>query len=132
MSLVLEARPISRSSPSRCWKIRYDSRIDTAEIMPSRCRSSITAGQRQVQHSGTPQGSAVRLMWRSHYRRGRAGLLAGVTLEAVAVGLVPDSCQIQRRTTATDGGRRVRSNSHRPRSAAVSRGRRARWVPVEE
>ena len=56
--MVLEAPPMSRSSPSRCWKIRYNSRIDTAEIMPNRCRSSITAGQRQVQHSGTPQAVA--------------------------------------------------------------------------
>ena len=34
-------------------------------------------------------------------------------------GLVPDSCQIGCRTTATDGGRRARSNPHRPRSGAV-------------
>jgi hypothetical protein len=55
MSFVLDVRPISRSSPSRCWKIKYKSRNDTAEIMPGRCRSSITAGRRHVQRSGTPQ-----------------------------------------------------------------------------
>ena len=38
-----------------CWKIRYTSRSDTADIMPGRWRPSITAGQRHVQHSGTPQ-----------------------------------------------------------------------------
>jgi hypothetical protein len=38
-----------------CWKIRYNSRNDTAEIMPGRCRSSIATGQRHVQHSGAPQ-----------------------------------------------------------------------------
>jgi hypothetical protein len=29
-------RPISRTSPSTCWKIRYSSRSDTAAIMPGR------------------------------------------------------------------------------------------------
>jgi hypothetical protein len=52
MSLVLDVRAISRSSPSMCWKIRYKSRNDTAKIMPGRRGSSITAGQRHVHHSG--------------------------------------------------------------------------------
>jgi hypothetical protein len=34
MSLAEDARPSSRTSPSVCWKIRYRSRSDTAEIMP--------------------------------------------------------------------------------------------------
>jgi hypothetical protein len=55
MCLVEDVRPNSKSSPSRCWKIRYSRRNDTAEIMPGRWRSSINAGQRQVQGSGTPQ-----------------------------------------------------------------------------
>jgi len=38
-----------------CWKSRDNSRNDTAEIMPGRCRSAIATGQRHVQHSGTPQ-----------------------------------------------------------------------------
>jgi hypothetical protein len=59
MSLVEDARPISKSSPSVCWKIRYSSRGDTAEIMPGNWRSSITAGQRHVQRSGTPQGEVA-------------------------------------------------------------------------
>ena len=54
MSLVLDVRAISRSSPSMCWKIRCNSRNDTAKIMPGRRGSSITAGQRHVHHSGTP------------------------------------------------------------------------------
>ena len=36
MSLVLGVRPSSRTSPSMCWKIRYNIRNDTAEIMPDR------------------------------------------------------------------------------------------------
>ena len=47
-------------------------------------------------------------------------------------GRVPDTCQIGCRTTASDAGRRVRSNSHRPRSATVRPGRRGRRVPVED
>jgi hypothetical protein len=58
-SLVEDVRPISRTSPSMCWKIRYSSRSDTAEIMPGYWRPSITAGQRPGQHSGTPQGVGV-------------------------------------------------------------------------
>jgi hypothetical protein len=46
-----------RSSPSTCWKIKYKRRNDTAEIMPGRCDSSITAGQRHVQYSGTLQAT---------------------------------------------------------------------------
>ena len=45
MSLVEDVRPSSRTSPSTCWKIKYSSRSDTAEIMPGRPRPSITAGQ---------------------------------------------------------------------------------------
>ena len=56
MYFVEDARLISKSRPSVCWKIRYNSRSDTAEIMPRNWRSSITAGQRHVQRSGTPQG----------------------------------------------------------------------------
>ena len=56
MYFVEDARLISKNSPSVCWKIRYNSRSDTAEIMPRNWRSSITAGQRHVQRSGTPQG----------------------------------------------------------------------------
>jgi hypothetical protein len=56
-SLMADVRPSSTSSPSTCWKIKYNSRSDTAEIMPSRWRSSIVAGQRQVQHCGTPQAA---------------------------------------------------------------------------
>ena len=52
--MVEDVRPISRSSPSTCWKIRYNSRNDTAEIMPGHWRSSITAGQRHVQHFWNP------------------------------------------------------------------------------
>ena len=44
MSLVQDVPPISRTRPSMCWKIKYWSRTDTAEIMPGRPRSSITAG----------------------------------------------------------------------------------------
>jgi hypothetical protein len=55
-SLVADVRPSSRSSPSTCWKIRCNILNDTAEIMHGRCRSPITAGQRHVQHCGTPQG----------------------------------------------------------------------------
>jgi hypothetical protein len=33
-SLVVDVRPRSKSSPSRCRKIRYSRRSDTAEIMP--------------------------------------------------------------------------------------------------
>jgi len=36
MSLVEDVRPINRSSPSMCWKIRYNSRNDTAQIVPGR------------------------------------------------------------------------------------------------
>jgi hypothetical protein len=55
-SLMADVRPSSTSSPSTCWNIKYNSRSNMAEIMPSRGRSSIVAGQRQVQNCGTPQG----------------------------------------------------------------------------
>jgi hypothetical protein len=32
----VDLRPRSRSSPSRCWQIRYSRRSDTAKIMPGR------------------------------------------------------------------------------------------------
>jgi hypothetical protein len=35
-SLVADVRPSSTSRPSTCWKIKYNSRSDTAEILPSR------------------------------------------------------------------------------------------------
>jgi hypothetical protein len=38
---------------------QYNSRSDRAAIMPSRWRSSILAGQRQVQHCGTPQDFGI-------------------------------------------------------------------------
>jgi hypothetical protein len=53
---MADVRPISRTSPSTCQKIKYSNRGDTSEIMPSRWRSSIVAGQPQVQRYGTPQG----------------------------------------------------------------------------
>ena len=46
-------------APQRHSQIRYNSRIDTAEIMPSRCRSSTTAGQRQVQDLEPHRGFTV-------------------------------------------------------------------------
>ena len=58
MSLVGDVRPISKSSPSRCWKIRYNSRSDTVTIMPGLRWAPIAAGHRHVQHSGTPQATA--------------------------------------------------------------------------
>jgi len=66
MSLVLDVRAISRSSPSMCWKIRCNSRNDTAKIMPGRRGSSITAGQRHVHHSGTPAGAVRHVAGEGH------------------------------------------------------------------
>ena len=57
---MADVRPSGTSSSSTCWKIEYNSRSDTAEIMPSRWRSSIVAGQRQVQHYGTRQAYIAR------------------------------------------------------------------------
>jgi hypothetical protein len=51
---VEDVRPISRTSPSTFWKIRYSSRSDTVTIMPGMRCPPITAGQRHVPHSGTP------------------------------------------------------------------------------
>jgi len=49
------ARPVSRASPSTCWKIRYNSRSVTAAIMPDRWRAPINAGQQRVPCFRTPQ-----------------------------------------------------------------------------
>ena len=87
---------------------------------------------RPADRHGRQLTAAVRLLWRFHDRRDRAGLLARGPPGGRGGGLVPDSCQIGCRTTATDAGRRARSNSHRPRSDAVRPGRRARQVPVED
>ena len=64
MPLVVDVRPISRTKPSIWRKIRYRSRRDTAAIIPERLRAPITAGQRQVQGSGTPQVHSWRTVTR--------------------------------------------------------------------
>jgi transposase InsO family protein len=46
-------RPSSRTNPSTWWKIKYNSRSDTATIMPEHRRPAITAAQRLVRRSGT-------------------------------------------------------------------------------
>lgn len=48
-------RPSSMIKPRTCRKHRYSSRSDTAAIMPDRRTALITAGQRCVPSSGTPQ-----------------------------------------------------------------------------
>jgi hypothetical protein len=53
--LVEDVRPISRISPSTCWKSRYNTRSDTSAIMPGCLTSLITAGQGPCPTSGTPQ-----------------------------------------------------------------------------
>jgi hypothetical protein len=47
--------PSNEINPSTCTKIRYSSRIVIATIMPDRWKALITAGQRRVPSSGTPQ-----------------------------------------------------------------------------
>ena len=39
-----DVRPISNSSPSTCWTMRYSNRSVTTTIMPDHHRPSITAG----------------------------------------------------------------------------------------
>jgi hypothetical protein len=83
----------------------------------------------------TAHGREVAVGYSTHRafsRSSRAGLLTRDRPGGRGGGLVPDSCQIGCRATATDAGRRVRSNPHRPRSDAVYPGRRARQVPVED
>src|SRR5690242_9105852 len=46
MFWVEDVRPSSMTRPRICWKIKYRSRGDTAEIMPVRPRPPITTGQR--------------------------------------------------------------------------------------
>ena len=48
-------RPSSMTKPRTCRKHRYSSRSDTAATMPDRRTALITAGQRRVPSSGTPQ-----------------------------------------------------------------------------
>jgi hypothetical protein len=43
--LAEDVRPISRMSPSTCWKIRYKRRSDTSAIMHGALTSLVTAGQ---------------------------------------------------------------------------------------
>ena len=51
------ARETDSGQPGHRARARPN-RSDTTEIMPIRWRSPIVAGQRQVQHCGTPQGSS--------------------------------------------------------------------------
>jgi hypothetical protein len=52
---MVDVRPSSMSSPSTCWKIRYNSRSDTRRSCPAAGdhRSLLVSGS--VQHYGTPQ-----------------------------------------------------------------------------
>ena len=142
--LGADVRPSSRSSPSMCWKIRYNSRNDTAEIMPGRCRSSIAAGQRHVQHSGTPQaatyagavgtgagdqraepGPARGRARAARPGRGPAGLLppAGWALNTVKEALRP---RRHRRAVAAPTALRPHPGRPLPRPPAPPAGRRTR------
>ena len=53
-SSVEDVRPISRTSPSTCQKIRYSDRSDTAAIMPNRRLPLVSA---PAPSSGIPQGA---------------------------------------------------------------------------
>jgi len=112
--LVVDVRPINRSSPSTCWKISYNRRNDTAEIMPGRWRSPITAGQRYVQHSGTRQACSAR-------RAGRLRLLG--KLSAKVLGPSPECRPARMRGTA--------AAQHRLRSFDSGSHRQLSWLAVE-
>jgi hypothetical protein len=47
MSLAEDVRPISRTSPSMCWKIRNSSRRVTVTIMPGHWKTPIIAGRQR-------------------------------------------------------------------------------------
>ncbi len=98
MSLALDVRPSSRTSPIMCWKIRYHSRNDTPEIKPCRCRSPITAGQRHAQNSGTPHPRGLTADSASEaLRRVRPRDTLGRTLRRLAVELVGELRRLDRR-----------------------------------
>jgi len=54
------AGPAAETSLSTCRRSRYNSRSDTAVIMPDRRRPPITAAQQRVRRSGTPQAPLPR------------------------------------------------------------------------
>ena len=65
-SLVEDVRPSSRTSPSTCWKIRYNSRSDTAAIIPTseNPRSPLVSG---VCHVLEPRGrELLRQLFQDH------------------------------------------------------------------